>query len=575
MTGQKRGAATSAACARSRGWKCCAVLLLWGVAACAIGFTYAEHRDVSNQGLRLALAYCEAHPERCRAVMSSQLKNLECFAGVAQSAGFPEASRRLGCPVTYGDLAALVDYTTDPFDVLYSKSLSVAILEEAAPDVQGALEILDLRYIERLRSKIFILLHASHLDDNHFQDRALAAFWFWHRMALSFADGSRINIFVPLIINAYANHFLEDFFAPGHMRTPRRLLHDAAAMAYHDEYNRVGQTFRPGGRRELEGLIQDAALWLRLDSQKGVMFYGDGRLRRNPNGTPLLTETWERQANQSNQSKVTRGEQELAANDLTGVPGVAGALDEHGDQYNFISALVALSVLDLVSCKNSCDVATEGGVTGAAYNGALTNSFEGVEWKAYRVVGKQTYTPYACLKGFGCYFAEPVSNPLQRDVLYGLTVGGDMMAVREASSGRGRVGMEIIPIWHPPPGWREQATRASGLEGLPQYGFALGYSYVFSGSLVGHGPEARLIVPGPAVDFQFSVGGGYRWYQTDSGRAARWHGGARLEFGYGLVFVGVGVERDYGAVASVGLRPGWAISSNLSFLVPSSLFRRK
>jgi hypothetical protein len=44
-------------------------------------------------------------------------------------------------------------------------------------------------------------------------------------------------------MNAIATHFLEDFFAPGHVITPRTGLHDYSALAMHDHYNRVGARF--------------------------------------------------------------------------------------------------------------------------------------------------------------------------------------------------------------------------------------------------------------------------------------------------------------------------------------------
>ena len=64
-----------------------------------------------------------------------------------------------------------------------------------------------------------------------------------HRNPLGKCARGGGDLRLALVYSAFAIHFLEDFFAPGHIRAPRSSLHDAAAMNIHDRFNRRGQCF--------------------------------------------------------------------------------------------------------------------------------------------------------------------------------------------------------------------------------------------------------------------------------------------------------------------------------------------
>ncbi|MDP7358191.1 MAG: hypothetical protein QGI68_01175 [Pseudomonadales bacterium] len=53
-------------------------------------------------------------------------------------------------------------------------------------------------------------------------------------------DGHILN---ALVNSALSDHFLNDFFAPGHITTPRENSHDTVALAMHDWANRAGTCF--------------------------------------------------------------------------------------------------------------------------------------------------------------------------------------------------------------------------------------------------------------------------------------------------------------------------------------------
>lgn len=63
---------------------------------------------------------------------------------------------------------------------------------------------------------------------DHFGDDARTAYQTGHLAALNHAasdDMSKTNLFEAYSMNAFADHFLQDLFSSGHMRTTRRQLH--------------------------------------------------------------------------------------------------------------------------------------------------------------------------------------------------------------------------------------------------------------------------------------------------------------------------------------------------------------
>ncbi|KAL9034607.1 MAG: hypothetical protein Q9214_006971 [Letrouitia sp. 1 TL-2023] len=101
---------------------------------------------------------------------------------------------------------------------------------------------------------------------DHFRNDAKTAYDVGHRAALDVAlqGGKRLEL--AYILNAFADHFLQDSFSAGHLRTPRRALHrssnptaDLCAKYMHDE---------------------DSAIGLYVQNPQGIEFrmYGDRRL---------------------------------------------------------------------------------------------------------------------------------------------------------------------------------------------------------------------------------------------------------------------------------------------------------
>ena len=69
-------------------------------------------------------------------------------------------------------------------------------------------------------------LDLARISWDHFGQDARTTYNAGHRAAIDVAlEGGNDNLVLVYAMNAFADHFLEDSFSAGHLRTPRRLLH--------------------------------------------------------------------------------------------------------------------------------------------------------------------------------------------------------------------------------------------------------------------------------------------------------------------------------------------------------------
>jgi len=90
---------------------------------------------------------------------------------------------------------------------------------------------------------------AGHNNHAHFQDELLLSIATYHALALTVARDQK-NPGGALVINAIANHYLQDMFAPGHLASRRSTLTDTASLAMHDFHNRRGARFMLAGNTQ-------------------------------------------------------------------------------------------------------------------------------------------------------------------------------------------------------------------------------------------------------------------------------------------------------------------------------------
>jgi hypothetical protein len=218
--------------------KFCLVVTLsttWCVAP-TWGFESVEHRTVSEHAMSLASAFTSTLDAR-----ASVAATLEKFS---------RGCSGLTGPMTYAEFVVAVDMTASP--------IREVLLRGSGKPLPEKCEDLDSEAITAF-TRLATQWAAAHSNADHFQDALLRNFAWWHRMALLIAAKEQ-NLFAALLVNAFADHFIQDFFAPGHIATPRDLYHDLPSVAMHDHYNEIGAWFVMNQRTwpQLEELARTA-----------------------------------------------------------------------------------------------------------------------------------------------------------------------------------------------------------------------------------------------------------------------------------------------------------------------------
>jgi hypothetical protein len=211
---------------------CCQCLLLalalwWPHQASA--FESDEHRVMSDLALAVARSMVNAQ-------MPAGERLQEVDAAMAGLQGH------------YGTITACVDYFLTPEKILALPWAS-GTPAYASPDALPELGRYSLEQLQsRCASWSLRLMQASHSNHSHFQHDLMMALRAWHQEAVAVSHpppGSKGNVFAGLFINAMSDHYLQDYFAPGHIVTPRESMTDLQATAMHDLANKMGVEFVP------------------------------------------------------------------------------------------------------------------------------------------------------------------------------------------------------------------------------------------------------------------------------------------------------------------------------------------
>ena len=228
-----------------------AVALLGSVSAIATSahaFESSEHCGLSNFALTIAI-------ERALAETLDPAKNAELteyrktFAPDVMQC-FPKHWFRPGTvDFSYGKIVALVD-AQNTLDDVFLRYGGVPRGAESPSDLSET-------YFGKKAWLLGRFSLAGHNNISHFQGLLMSSFARWHESAVVAArrDG---NLFQALATQAVADHFLQDFFAPGHVVTARDNLPDVVALSWHDRYNKSGLPIVVQNWSELAGLAQFA-----------------------------------------------------------------------------------------------------------------------------------------------------------------------------------------------------------------------------------------------------------------------------------------------------------------------------
>lgn len=228
----------------------------------AYGFDAGEHKRVSDDAYRLAF----------KAVSSAQGRAAKdpAVRSLLNNGGF-----------SYGDVVEAVDALSSPTDLI-------------SFDPGTGTEMLDREKLAQSVAKVnsrwstLKKLEAAHSNAKHFADKTLTSYQYDHFAAIQLFKANKT--LTALISNAFADHYMEDFYASGHVITQRQKLHDIPAMSQHDKVNWYGLKFRFAHLDTLQAFIDklphDAPEYLyycgeleKMRSHPELTFYGDGKLR--------------------------------------------------------------------------------------------------------------------------------------------------------------------------------------------------------------------------------------------------------------------------------------------------------
>jgi hypothetical protein len=265
-------------------------------------FDSKEHVEISNKAFMVALkrAYDTGDIDKDQAVLL-----IKCFADMdaikgAKKIGLISEQEKVMLDLcvgekkhrSYGDWSAMVDdvIETSQFVELYGQDIDA----DYGLDCCKTRKLFLKKEIPWVRKQV-----AARVNEHHFQGRTLTKFWEYHDLAQVYAGKKQLAF--ALILNAFAAHYLEDFFAPGHVRTPRTDVNNVGAKGIHDIVDRLGADITVKTRNNPElmlylGLIRDiygdpeGGVWRLSDLKEDgdMKLYGDGRLTKEKGQKELM-----------------------------------------------------------------------------------------------------------------------------------------------------------------------------------------------------------------------------------------------------------------------------------------------
>jgi hypothetical protein len=397
--------------------------------------------------------------------------------------------------MNYGHLVEIVDDVTDPskFMKLYGPEVDAG----HGVDCSWAKELLKTREITWINKVM-----ASKYNEDHFQEKTLTRFREYNDLAQLYA--LRGNLAWALVVNAFAAHYLEDFFAPGHVLTPRTEVNNISARALHDTLNKDGAEIRVQMNPELLAYLDIIKEMKQLngDPEPGVnaitsldgkymTIYGDDQVKKSI------------------------GQKELMVAEVAKtITAVFKAYKTH-DLTKFDSDYV----VKIKTEKKS----TFWGTIDYRYE-EITPRFDDVAYKPFRrdyelgrMVPIVELTPY-------------LSTPLTTGV-------------------NSRWGIEADLATYIIPQISEQSTASKFFESV-MVGVALGYGYTddfFNATNYSHGPLLKLLFDIKNTDIGFCLYAKYQWNYENDHSFESVPFGARVSFSrdFFSLFVGIGNEPRY------------------------------
>ncbi len=493
-------------------------ILIIGATCPTFAFDGHEHARVSGNAFRIARAHWLRHAP----LSEAESRTLDEFDNSVSQFG-------------YGQLVVSIDHRIDPLKI-FEKALQ---REPLPTDVSD----LDPRVLKRALGVDLSALRAAASNETHFQSELTTNLRLWHYFAVQTATygekcnpGERCgNLFLALMLNSFADHYLEDFFVPGHILTPRYGLHDAVALAMHDQFNIIGTAFildREAIKRDLAPLLDDVPndvlesihaspeliRAFRSGDLGDLTMWGDSNLKRSPTEELLITLVVSRSILDIFESYETSE----PVNHLSNIQFVNSRLRQFGKRdvsYGYAQAVLPYG-----------------------YH-TVPESFPSHLWFPSVVE----------------LYAGPTTLSSEGRVSSRLEFGADKLVVG------------VPPFWPDThhyldlPGEKDYLLYPSPV----QFGLTLGVSFAYNGNETVYGPHSRLIIAFPMIHSQIGIEGDLKRYELHKGRSETAGSyGIRFQTGFSLLSLHLGVARDH-VFADGDLRPATAIHAAIGFSGPA------
>jgi len=475
----------------------------------ASAFVRPEHEWFSRRALCLVLAKLERDgpDEAGRQPLA-----------VAALRALSEGSER---PTDYGLLVAYADYVTFPNDMVDTSASGAARISSG--HVRRRISDTVAVYSELLR------------NPHHFRQLGLSQYHIWHDTAVDRAleyarEGREADpIWDALAYNAYADHFLEDFFAPGHMtRSPDEISH-MGNLRIHDTENWTGREFVPGrGAGGLLGAVLGDTQEERVAAVLRCFPPEDGITPADVEDALAVV------------SLHMKGDNQVYRED-------EGVLEGRERQAAFVVLTIARSILDV----------TQSFIDAIPYNSFPNRScpalpldqdsgVPGPPIDCYFAVDEVEENTYFAGTRVGSYLSDPDAA---RAPWVWPSLGGSTEIQRIDGTSRWATGVELL---------FDLPTRdLFGLFGqtgewIRHYSFELGtgYTYVNKGALEGdtsyngHGPDLRLYLRMKQLYMFASTEFGWRFYHGRGQSTNNYRVGGRVGFGNGIFWAYGSIARD-------------------------------
>jgi hypothetical protein len=167
--------------------------------------------------------------------------------------------------LSYGDVVRCVDFFLTPEKMIAGREndlFSSRVPANPAPiqDIlpQTSADYTEVDFTHHCTDSITNLAatQAAHSNHAHFQAELMASQALYHRLAIQLRREGRT--FAALFVNGISDHYLQDFFAPGHVGTFRSHMSDIYSNALHDSINHGGAHLR-FARADYEALVASIA----------------------------------------------------------------------------------------------------------------------------------------------------------------------------------------------------------------------------------------------------------------------------------------------------------------------------